>query len=275
MEMHIDSETGYSVNTFTNVRDTHSGVWYRLWGAVPAYTNIIRMIWSLCRALAAVGGGRVYRDSSDGAATFSVTALSYLYRGVVKTMNASTGNTMSGGDGVYSIYAIPSSTAVQVSAVGGGWPVGPHVRLAQITLSAGAWSQISGVADQRAACDLRVLGEGPSGTKVVTALATGTLALGASDCGTRFVNTGASAMVQFTLPAATVGLWYEFAVTVAQSLRVATSGTNTIRIEGNTCSSGGYTASNTVGDAITLECVETGKWLAVGGSRVASGWLLN
>lgn len=82
-----------------------------------------------------------------------------------------------------------------------------------------------------------------------------------SDNGTTFTNEGASAAVTFTLPAATVGLWYRFIAKAAQEIRVDPNGTETIALDtGVQQAAGAYITFNAIGERVTVECVKAGEW---------------
>jgi hypothetical protein len=82
-----------------------------------------------------------------------------------------------------------------------------------------------------------------------------------SDNGKVFTNTGASGAVTFSLPAATVGQWYEFVVKAAQELRIDPNGTETIALDtGVQQAAGAYITANAIGERISVECVKAGEW---------------
>lgn len=83
----------------------------------------------------------------------------------------------------------------------------------------------------------------------------------ASEVGTTFLNTGASAAVTFALPPATVGLWYRFVCKAAQELRVDPNGTETIALDtGVQQAAGAYLTFNAIGERVTVECLVAGTW---------------
>ncbi|MBP7570781.1 MAG: hypothetical protein KBA95_12040 [Acidobacteria bacterium] len=83
----------------------------------------------------------------------------------------------------------------------------------------------------------------------------------AADNGTTFTNAGASGAVTFTLPPATVGLWYRFVVKAAQELRIDPSGTETISLAtGVQQAAGKYITADAAGERISVECVAAGVW---------------
>jgi len=78
-----------------------------------------------------------------------------------------------------------------------------------------------------------------------------------------FINTGAGAEVNFTMPAAVVGMRCRFVVTVAQYLKVTADGTETFRYAASTGAAGGYVRSNTIGTTWECICAATGLWTIV------------
>ena len=261
---HVDEflGSGYSFLSFKAIRDSRTGIFYPDWGTFPAYNTWIRSLWSIVRACAAVGGGRVYHDDSDTAAQFSVTALTFLDKGEPKTMNAATAQSLSGGDGVYSIYAVPTSSSVQVSAVDGGWPSVPHVRIAQITLSSGEWNLTSGFEDFRHSMALRVVDERNGGKLQVEAHTSGDT-LTASESQSVHTNESATGSVTLVLPSAASGLSFEFAVLAAQTLEIQAAAGDTIRVAGDVSGAAGTIDANTVGNAVRIVAVNATNWVAM------------
>lgn len=86
-----------------------------------------------------------------------------------------------------------------------------------------------------------------------------------ADVGAIFTNTGAGGAVTFSLPAATVGQWYEFVVSVAQELRVDPNGTETMSLpsDGTKQAAGAYLTANAVGESLKIVCVVAGTWESV------------
>ena len=86
----------------------------------------------------------------------------------------------------------------------------------------------------------------------------------ANDVGKTFTNAGASGAVAFSLPVATVGLWYRFKVQAAQELRIDPNGTETISLpaDGVKQAAGAYLTANAVGEGVEVECVTAGTWEA-------------
>lgn len=84
-----------------------------------------------------------------------------------------------------------------------------------------------------------------------------------ADNGKLFTNAGASGAVTFALPAATVGLRYQFYVAAAQQLRIDPNGTETIGLPPTTGaqqSAGAYIWADAVGEQVEIFCAVTGTW---------------
>jgi len=260
-ELHVDEVqgSGFSTDNFKNVRDTITGIWYRIWGAFPSVTNIIRMTHSIARAAASVGGGRIYKDSTDGDAQFSVTDLKFYYRGELVTVAGATGHSLSYGDVAHHVYATPAGAIAVGNAA---WPgPTPHVRLGIITLSSGAWNWNNFV-DHRNAGALRVYDE-PNGGHLEVEGKTSDDTLTASDSQTVFTNLNATGVVNLTLPSAlAMEMSIEAVVMAAQNLKITAPSGVTIRVAGSVSATGGYIQSNTVGNAVRLVAVNATLWVA-------------
>lgn len=102
------------------------------------------------------------------------------------------------------------------------------------------------------------LGELPFG--IVTSK-TANYTISAADNYRDFDNNGAAGQVTFTLPAATVGLAYGFAVLEAQNLIVSAPGGVVIYLGGLATSAGGNITSNTVGSYLSLKCRSATEWM--------------
>lgn len=92
---------------------------------------------------------------------------------------------------------------------------------------------------------------------------TSALTLTAAMTGYNFSNQGTSARVDFTLPAAAVGLEYEFTVTDTDGIRVSAVGNDTIRIAGSVSAAAGRIDSTTIGDSVKIRAIDTVQWVAV------------
>lgn len=74
-------------------------------------------------------------------------------------------------------------------------------------------------------------------------------------------NSGASAGVTYNLPAAVIGNCYTFTVMDTDGITIDCNGTDTIQFNATATSAGGTIASATVGNTVTIICVDTGKWI--------------
>lgn len=86
------------------------------------------------------------------------------------------------------------------------------------------------------------------------------------ETGTLHTNKGATGEVILTLPAATVGLHYKFAVLAAQTLTIEPNGTNQIALpsSGVPGSAGVNLGANAIAETLELVCVDTGVWAVFG-----------
>lgn len=86
--------------------------------------------------------------------------------------------------------------------------------------------------------------------------------LTASESGTWHTNTGASGTITFSLPVATVGLRYGFALGAAQQLRVDPNGTETVSLPstGVPSSAGAYIVADAIGENVEIVCLIAGNW---------------
>ena len=103
-------------------------------------------------------------------------------------------------------------------------------------------------------------GTGVTGFGVVTSK-TASYAVLAADSYKDFDNNGAAGSVTFTLPAATVGLAYGFAVMEAQNLVVDAPGGVTIYLGALTTTAGGTITSNEVGSYLFIKCRSATEWI--------------
>lgn len=86
------------------------------------------------------------------------------------------------------------------------------------------------------------------------------------ESGSVYSTAGAAGTVTFTLPAATVGLKYKFAVGAAQELRIDPDGTETIALPstGVQGAAGKYLTANADGETVYIQCVVAGEWAVFG-----------
>lgn len=108
------------------------------------------------------------------------------------------------------------------------------------------------------ATDLRTInGHAPRTVEAKTA----DYAIEAGECGKVFTNQGASGAIEFSLPAAAVGLWFDFIVKANQELRIDPDGTETIALDtGVQQAAGKYITANAIGEHISVVCVKAGEW---------------
>jgi hypothetical protein len=93
------------------------------------------------------------------------------------------------------------------------------------------------------------------------------------DPGVTFTNTGSAGTVTLTLPASpTLGNKYRFVITTNQTFTVAANTGQTIRNAGSVSSSAGTITSNTVGNIVELEYVDTNKWYVL---YIIGAWALH
>jgi hypothetical protein len=83
-----------------------------------------------------------------------------------------------------------------------------------------------------------------------------------ADNGAILTNAGAAGAITFSLPAATVGMAYRFAVGAAQELRIDPNGTETIALPstGAQSAAGKYIVADAVGEGVEIYCAVAGDW---------------
>lgn len=97
---------------------------------------------------------------------------------------------------------------------------------------------------------------------------TAAYAVTTADSGKTFTNTGAGAEVDFTLPAAAVGLQYSFALGAAQTVHVLPNGTDqigtastaTVPATGVPNTAGHGISAAAIGATVVLQCTKVGLW---------------
>ncbi|MGI8423579.1 MAG: hypothetical protein ACR2NO_05630 [Chloroflexota bacterium] len=84
--------------------------------------------------------------------------------------------------------------------------------------------------------------------------------------GKTFSTKGAAAAVTFTLPAATVGLRYNFYVGAAFECRIDPAGAEQISLPstGVAGAAGKYLTADAVGETVALVCCEAARWACFG-----------
>lgn len=121
----------------------------------------------------------------------------------------------------------------------------------------GVWSRINGV-------------EQPFGHAGIVADADGAV-LTSSDSGTSYNNAGATAQATFTLPAAAVGLEFEFICMDTDGLKIQLTSGDILRTgSGNTTNDGSATAT-TVGAAIRIVALDSTNWVT---KSITGTWTL-
>lgn len=260
-EQFIDEFLGNDFDIANHSGAIIGGEYYLPHRAYPSIVYWIRNHHLAQRGMAPIGGARIYHDSADEDDEFSITALSYLYRGEVKTMSASLANAMSGGDVAHYIYVDAASATLTVGT--SGWPATPHIRVAVITLASGAWT-FDSLVDHRHTTVHNVVAAPLAGVREVEAFDASD-ALTASESGKRCTNAGASGAVTLTLPAATPGLEFHFAIEANEDLIVAAAGSDTIRDAASVSPGGGDISDDTIGNTLSLVCFTAGAWLVTGG----------
>jgi len=100
---------------------------------------------------------------------------------------------------------------------------------------------------------------------VVVEAKTANFNVAAGDSGKSYTNTGASGTITASLPAATIGLQYDFFVGAAQVFRIDPNGTETIALHtGVQQAAGLFIHNNVVGSFFRARCVIAGQWNVVG-----------
>lgn len=84
----------------------------------------------------------------------------------------------------------------------------------------------------------------------------------AADQATWHTNVGASGAITASLPVATVGLRFGFAVGAAQELRIDPNGTETISLPstGVPSAAGAYITADAIGEQVQIACLIAGNW---------------
>lgn len=90
-----------------------------------------------------------------------------------------------------------------------------------------------------------------------------------------FTNEGDAGVQVLALPAAVVGMEYEFHLLAAQEMRIDPNGSETIALpsSGAQGAAGKYLSADAVGEWVKLKCLKAGQWQVVGyaGTWTAEG----
>lgn len=107
-----------------------------------------------------------------------------------------------------------------------------------------------------------------------TEVAASPYAVLASDSGKVFTNRGVGAEGHYNLPTASAGLGpYTFVVVDADGIQVNASAGDTIRLGGSATAVAGNITSATIGDTITIICLDATEWMAIAGSPTVNDWV--
>lgn len=112
-------------------------------------------------------------------------------------------------------------------------------------------------------------GRAPISAEHHTASAT----LTAAECGTLHTNKGAAGTIALTLPPATIGLHFYFAVLAAQALQIEPAAGEVISLPSNGVpeAADDYIVADALRETVHLMCVETGAWAVMGSTGTWTG----
>jgi hypothetical protein len=89
-----------------------------------------------------------------------------------------------------------------------------------------------------------------------------------------YTNRGIGAEGHYNLPAAAAGLGpYTFCCVDADGIQVNAVAGDTIRLGGSVSSAGGNISTATIGDTITIICLDATEWYAIAGSPTVNDWV--
>jgi len=137
-----------------------------------------------------------------------------------------------------------------VSATQPTWP-DESIPLMRVTTSGGAITVVD---------DLRPLGALPLKANIRAQRIDHTLIN--TESGTLFTNEGATGTVILTLPAAAIGLEYEFYIQANQTFTITAGSGDTIRSGTNVSTAAGTVSNNTVGNMIRIVAINSTEWIA-------------
>jgi hypothetical protein len=233
--------------------DSETGVEYIPTGTAPYYLQFRKLLYRLLLASRRANDLRVY---DEGGLDIGVKPGKFWLGTQLVSYAGSSGNTLA--DDKQNIYVYLDSSGSLVTDEYSGFPsmaTTPHVRLAQVTTSAG---NIDSITDCRAGHNI-VMPYGAGGLSKTIEAHTGDDTLAAAESGSVHTNLGAAATVTLTLPAsAAAGTVFSFAVQAAQELRID-PGTTAIRDDSGQ-TTGKYKSANAVGACLSLVADANGDW---------------
>jgi len=141
------------INALSGTNDAEQGVTYPAIYEAPYYTTFYKMLYRLLDVARRAGDLRVYKD---GTLTFGVKAGKFFHNDQFVEFPGATGQSLTN-DAVNSIYLTAAGTLV-VNVTGFPVPsVTPHIRLATINTSGGAYEH-DDISDQRGSSFIRLAG---------------------------------------------------------------------------------------------------------------------
>lgn len=90
------------------------------------------------------------------------------------------------------------------------------------------------------------------------------LVLTSGNSGNTYTNEGTTAVSYFSLPAASLGLFFQFIVQDADGLRFVANGTNTIRNSTSVSAAGGFAQSTAIGSTMRIQAINSSEWISTG-----------
>lgn len=233
--------------------DSETGVEYIPTGTAPYYLQFRKLLYRLLLASRRANDLRVY---DEGGLDIGVKPGKFWLGTQLVSYAGSSGNTLA--DDKQNIYVYLDSSGSLVTDEYSGFPsmaTTPHVRLAQVTTSAG---NIDSITDCRDGHNI-VMPYGAGGLSKTIEAHTGDDTLAVAESGSVHTNLGAAAPVTLTLPAsAAAGTVFSFAVQAAQELRID-PGTTAIRDDSGQ-TTGKYKSANAVGACLSLVADANGDW---------------